>query len=319
MPVYRDKPWKWDEEIKKSVAMYNAWFVGTAPGLVDACLHRAHGTVIAAFNATNHLSNISAGALLSAPDILPALRMSTCPTLAVDRLVGFSGVDKNIVACLEDGRLPAKLDHAQLLPELQRVVDVINQLLDKKLFPWLARRGPPLHSSLNKALAVVTDRLGSSWANPAIRNAQEQRQLYVLSKWLTDRGGYLPRDPKKTRFDELEPGTFAFRMDVPVRKAGAVKATKLPIDAVIMPKRARPGDFPLLFEAKSSGDFTNPNKRRKEEAQKMNQLRTTYGDGINLNLLLCGYFDVGYLDYEADEGIDWLWEHNLNDLAEFGL
>lgn len=36
-------------------------------------------------------------------------------------------------------------------------------------------------------------------------------------------------------------------------------------------------------------------------------------------LFLCGYFDSGYLGYEAAEGIDWVWEHRIDDLAEFGL
>ena len=35
--------------------------------------------------------------------------------------------------------------------------------------------------------------------------------------------------------------------------------------------------MPILIEAKSAGDFTNTNKRRKEEATKVHQLRATYG------------------------------------------
>jgi type II restriction enzyme len=27
----------------------------------------------------------------------------------------------------------------------------------------------------------------------------------------------------------------------------------------------------------------------------------------------------GYLGYEAAEGIDWVWEHRIDDLAEFGV
>ena len=79
------------------------------------------------------------------------------------------------------------------------------------------------------------------------------------------------------------------------------------------------GDFPLLIEAKSAGDFTNTNKRRKEEATKVNQLRNAYGRDIHFILFLCGYFDSGYLGYEAAEGIDWVWEHRMDDLALLGL
>ena len=79
------------------------------------------------------------------------------------------------------------------------------------------------------------------------------------------------------------------------------------------------GDLPLLIEAKSAGDFTNTNKRRKEEAVKAAQLRQTYGDRVAFILLLCGYFDTPYLGYEAAEGIDWVWEHRLDDLRELGV
>ena len=78
-------------------------------------------------------------------------------------------------------------------------------------------------------------------------------------------------------------------------------------------------DLPIFLEAKSAGDFTNVNKRRKEEAIKMSQLRSTYGNRVKFNLFLCGYFDSGYLGYEAAEGIDWVWEHRIDDLAGFGL
>ena len=77
--------------------------------------------------------------------------------------------------------------------------------------------------------------------------------------------------------------------------------------------------MPLLIEAKSAGDFTNVNKRRKEEAVKMAQLRSSYGPGVRFILFLCGYFDTGYLGYEAAEGIDWVWEHRIDELAKFGL
>jgi len=93
----------------------------------------------------------------------------------------------------------------------------------------------------------------------------------------------------------------------------------IPVDVAIKGAKARPRDLPLLMEAKSAGDFTNVNKRRKEEAIKMTQLRGTYGKNVRYVLFLCGYFDSGYLGYEAAEGIDWVWEHRIDDLRKLGL
>ena len=62
-------------------------------------------------------------------------------------------------------------------------------------------------------------------------------------------------------------------MNVPARQEGTGRQVNIPVDAAIMPKDAQPGDLPLFVEAKSAGDFTNVNKRRKEEATKIGQLR----------------------------------------------
>jgi len=51
----------------------------------------------------------------------------------------------------------------------------------------------------------------------------------------------------------------------------------------------------------------------------MTQLRSSYGNNVRFILFLCGYFDSGYLGYEAAEGIDWVWEHRINDLALFEI
>ena len=80
-----------------------------------------------------------------------------------------------------------------------------------------------------------------------------------------------------------------------------------------------PIKIPVLIEAKSAGDFTNVNKRRKEEATKIRQIRGTYGEKARFVLFLCGYFDSGYLGYEAAEGIDWIWEHRIEDVEKLGL
>lgn len=63
----------------------------------------------------------------------------------------------------------------------------------------------------------------------------------------------------------------------------------------------------------------NTNKRRKEEATKIRQLQATYGATVSLVLFLCGYFGSDYLGYEAAEGLDWVWEHRIDDLLTLGL
>jgi len=143
--------------------------------------------------------------------------------------------------------------------------------------------------------------------------------LAAIGDWLTSLGYENRPAGEGEAYDKMRPGTYSYRLNVPVELDGSARTVNIPIDAVVMPKASKAGDLPLLIEAKSAGDFTNVNKRRKEEAAKMHQLRRTYGDHVRFILFLCGYFDSGYLGYEAAEGIDWVWEHRIDDLAEFGL
>jgi type II restriction enzyme len=246
--------------------------------------------------------------------------MATCPPLAVDRLIGLAKVPGNLVRSMElRGRLPRQMPFQEAEDALIKIIAIINKMLDPDIIVWLERPEQPTDVEINRAATIIADRLCGSVANPIVRNAQEKRQLASIRAWLEARG-YVQIQPSSGQgFKTMEKGTYGFHMNVPVMLLDRVRTVNIPIDAVIMPKHAGYGDMPILIEAKSAGDFTNTNKRRKEEATKMAQLRATYGDNVRFNLFLCGYFDSGYLGYEAAEGIDWIWEHRIDDLALLGL
>ena len=199
--------------------------------------------------------------------------------------------------------------------ELQKIGNIVERMADPDIFVWLARGDEPKQDEIHRAATIVADRLCGAQANPIIRNEQEKRQLAKVKAWLEARGYTEVGSNARVNFQKMEPGTFSFRLNVKVRD----DTVNIPVDAVIMPLNANEGDLPLLIEAKSAGDFTNTNKRRKEEATKMAQLKQSYGDNVKFVLLLCGYFDSGYLGYEAAEGIDWIWEHRIDDMLELGL
>ena len=248
--------------------------------------------------------------------------MATAPPIARDRLIGLAGISSNLVYNMETkNRLPVRMEQSQVRTELERIGQVIMQLIDEDIFPWIKSNQAPSETELYRAATVVADRLCGTVADPIIRNAQEQRQLTAIRGWLEQRGYTFSEGQNRRKFDTLEAGTFSFRSNVPISQTyrSGTNQVNIPIDIVIKPFHSEPNDFPLLIEAKSAGDFTNTNKRRKEEAIKVTQLRNTYGEHIRFILLLCGYFDSGYLGYEAAEGIDWVWEHRLDDLAGFGL
>jgi hypothetical protein len=243
-----------------------------------------------------------------------------CPPLARDRLIGLSGSTKNLVGTLEEGKVPPRLSPELLETQLGRIASILSRMLDVDIFPWLSDKRRPTKPERYRSSTIVADRLCGAVAEPIVRNAQEKRQLALIRGYLQKRGYKLEAHPAGVPLTEMEPGTFTFHLNVLVRPSPAATNTvKIPIDVVIQPRRTALPHLPVMIEAKSAGDFTNVNKRRKEEATKMNQLRATYGEGVVFVLFLCGYFDAGYLGYEAAEGIDWMWEHRIEDMDQLGI
>lgn len=320
MLVNANKPERWRLDIAQSVDFYNDWFMQFAPRAYRETRASTTEQVISALKLTANLTNIEPALLQRSPSILPMLRMATAPPIARDRLIGLADISRSLVRTMElRGRVPSRMSEAVVQAELQKISQIIIKLADRDLFPWLESGQEPGEADVHRAATVVADRLCGAVADPIIRNAQEQRQLASIRNWLEKRGYSVIEVGQRLSFDEMRPGTVSFRLNVPVYQKERTKQIKIPVDVVVMPLQSNSGDFPLLIEAKSAGDFTNTNKRRKEEATKVTQLRYAYGQNIRYILFLCGYFDSGYLGYEAAEGIDWVWEHRIDDLAEFGV
>ncbi len=317
VPVNLDKPHLWKADIGLSVDMYNDWFMRFAPAAFRETRIKVTRDVETTLHRTGNLTDVTPALLRAHPGVLPTLRMSACPPIAVDRLVGLAGVSRNLVGRMEEGKLPPRMAQAALRADLEKIGSIIERMADPDIFVWLEGNRAPTDAEAHRAATIVADRLTHADANPIIRNAQEKRQLAAIGAWLEGRG--YAKLPEGVKYNAMPAGTYGFRLNVPVTAEGGTSTVNIPVDTAVMPRLAKAGAFPFMIEAKSAGDFTNTNKRRKEEAQKIHQLRRTHGGDVCFMLFLCGYFDSGYLGYEAAEGIDWVWEHRIDDLAGFGI
>ena len=182
MDVNRNKPDRWKQDIARSVDMYNEWFLQFAPAAYRDTRIRTTSEVQATLTATRYLTDISVAVLKSKPAILPTLRMSACPPLAVDRLVGLSGVSKTLVNSMErKHRLPPRMPNEQVDDQLGKIGETIKKMADPDIFVWLGRgKKPPSTLERYRAATIVADRLCGAVANPIIRNAQEKRQLTAI-------------------------------------------------------------------------------------------------------------------------------------------
>lgn len=318
MPINRDKVDLWKSDVLLSVDFYNEWFMTFAPKAFRETRISTTYRIEKALRETDNLTDISPEVLMNNPSSLSMLRMSTCPPIAVDRLIGLSKVSSNLVRSMEVGKIPKNMAKQELQRQLELIGNTIEIMADPDIFVWKKRNDKGTDEEVHRASIIIADRLCGAVANPIIRNAQEKRQLGSIKVWLENKGYRELRQNEADNFTQMPPGTFSFRYNIPIKLDNGTKVN-IPVDVVIMRKNSKANDFPLLIEAKSAGDFTNTNKRRKEEAIKIHQLRQTYGHNITFDLFLCGYFDSGYLGYEAAEGIDWVWEHRIDDLEKFDL
>jgi hypothetical protein len=306
----------WKKDSWQSVDYYNTWFMSCAPNAYKVARKGVTKKVIAAFHLLDQLKNITIEKIQENPSILSVLRACTCPPLAVDRLAGLSYTNRNFITRLENGKLPTKIEECDLNVKLEKIIETIARLLDMEMFPWLLTETIPSAQAINRSAAVIADRISGTLADPIIRNSQEERQLDAIDTYLKAKGYKYLQSSNITDFRRMPDGTFTHHLNVPVVMGNG--KVNMPIDVVVK-KVNCDEQLPLLIECKSAGDFANTNKRRKEEAMKVSQLRDTYGCDIQFILFLCGYFDTSYLGYEASERIDWIWEHRISDFTAFGI
>jgi XamI-like restriction endonuclease len=61
--------------------------------------------------------------------------MSTCPPLARDRLIGLADSTKNLVGCLEEGKLPPQLAKDVLDAHLDKISGILSTDVGRGYFP----------------------------------------------------------------------------------------------------------------------------------------------------------------------------------------
>src|SRR6266511_101719 len=102
------------------------------------------------------------------PSILQTLRMSTCPPLARDRLIGLADSSKNLVGSLEEGKVPPLLSAELLQVHLERIAGILLQMRDVDIFPWLVEKRRPTQEERFRSSTIVADRLCGAVADPIV-------------------------------------------------------------------------------------------------------------------------------------------------------
>lgn len=303
----------WKADTMASVDYYNKWFMEFAPKAFREARLGIIQKVKDTIKLTQYFRQITSATILDNPETLSTLRMATAPPLAIDRLAGLSCSSSSFIKSIEHNKNTSHLRNRD--EQAGKIVHVVREMLDKDIMPWLERNEMPKHRDVDRCASIVADRLSGSIADPIIRNEQEKRQLNAIAMHLANKGYSHIASSEIGNFMQMPKNSYTFHLNIPVKNSNG-SIVNIPPDVVVA---SNDGRMPLLIECKSAGDFANTNKRRKEEAQKIAQLKATYGESVSYTLFLCGYFDTSYLGYEAAEGIDWVWEHRIDDLDKLGI
>jgi XamI restriction endonuclease len=208
MAINADKPHLWKADIAASVDQFNQWFLLFAPKAYRDSRAAATVHVEEGFRLTNDLTALTPDVLKQNPGVLPFLRMSTCPPLARDRLIGLAGASKNLVKVMEDKKaIPKRMPAEALEEDLARIADTISRMLDVEIFPWIISKAMPTEEEeRHRASTIVADRLCGAVSDPIVRNAQEKRQLALIAEYLEKRGYRQQAHPAGLPLDQMEPG-----------------------------------------------------------------------------------------------------------------
>jgi len=111
--------------------------------------------------------------------------MSTCPPLAVDRLIGLADVSPSMVKRMEiEKKLPVQMAAAAIDAELGKISQLLRSLPTPIFSYGSGALCPRPSRKIHRAATIVADRLCGAVASPIIKNAQEKRQLAAIKTWL---------------------------------------------------------------------------------------------------------------------------------------
>src|SRR5712692_891619 len=174
MAINADKPHLWKADTRASVDQFNRWFMKFAPKAYRETRSKTIESVEQGLTLTGDLATITPDVIRNHPAILPTLRMSTCPPLARDRLIGLADSSKNLVGRLEQGKVPPLLPPERLEEHLRRIAAILSQMLDVDIFAWLQAKRRPKKEERYRSSTIVADRLCGAVAEPIVRRQRER-------------------------------------------------------------------------------------------------------------------------------------------------
>jgi len=244
------------------------------------------------------------------PEALKVLRSLTRRDIGTSQMATFLNVTTNVLESFEAG---LKVSEGLALG----AENILLKELDQGISGWILEGREPSIEEFNRTLWISSDRILRRSTSTSLRYKHEPRQLEKLENYLNSKGlkkidGASIKDPRYG----MPMGTYSFRVSIQGMTSDGLILMQT-VDALIKPFSNSDSLLPIFLEAKSMTDEVNPNKRQKEEAQKVESAKRRWqleNERLNFVLLLGGTVPKRYLQVEAGSDLDWIWEHRVEDL-----
>ncbi|SDT19763.1 XamI restriction endonuclease [Friedmanniella luteola] len=297
-------PARWRPDLTAAQLAFEAWYATGGRLAYRVAREAARDEVTALLDETDGLQALSPALLRRRPQHLATLRMTTAPPMARERLAELARAERPVIHALEQGRLPSSISSGDLDAQLGRICRVLTHCVD----PVLVGAGRTA-ADRDHVTMLVADRRCDAVADQILRQALRDHRRTLLRSWLEDRG--YTQQPGTRSTPALVPGSFRFG---PQRVEPAAGGRGLEADLLVAPAGRGPR-LVALQEVWPRDLRVDPHGRLVPRVP----LRPVADPGLRRLLLLGNAVDLDYLQDRAQEGVDWIWEHRVADLAQAGL
>lgn len=295
-------------ELEASEAFETAIFFRMARTLYNDCETQCESLFDIAMDKTDGFRRITPEILVDDSRIIKVLRYCMLPVISQMKLGQL--VDLDSTKEFEDTRITNGEKYRKLVQIAPRLCGLFVEYMDWQRFLWL-------QTEMAEDKFSLASKYAKKWTCSLISN---QNSSTVFRNWRKElqetsavnqavRAGYTSVATRRiiTNVDDLLPGQYS--RECRIQGRNVQKA-----DIVIRLKRT---NKLLLIEAKAIGVRIDAFKRVKECREKFDDWKQSFGDSVEVGVVLSGFIPEKEYNSLIEEGAHVFWEHRENDLYEF--
>ena len=296
------------EELKLSEEFETDIFFRMAQRLYADCATQCENLFDITMAATNGFTTITPEIILSDSRIIKVLRYCMLPVISQMKLGQLVGIDTTGV--FEESIVSSAVQIRKLQAAAPRLCELFSEYMDSQRFIWLQTRLSDEQYSLAVEYAKrwTCSLIANQNSNTAFRNWRKELQESSAVQQAVE-AGYTSVVTRRiiTSANDLLPGQYS--RECRIQGRNVQKA-----DIVVRLKRSRKM---LLIEAKAIGVRIDAFKRIKECREKFDDWKQTFGNQIEVGVVLSGFMPEREVQSLLDEGALVFWEHKENDLYDY--